>query len=180
MLLDFRYRLVGEDDLVPDAASPLRHDCLPCEGFHAGILLFVMGQIEIAHGDVQSIVESQFIVRNRPRETHRTSLRNSCRKHRTHTGQNRSASLIVGGNNATPSPGRLELAMPVSSHKTVSRRDPPNGRMAGGLAFGTDPNAALRGRTRTPAVRAGPATPTVAASFGWPSTVWPCAPDSFS
>ncbi len=38
MLLDLRNGLVGEDDLVPHASPPLRHDGLAGEGFNGGVL----------------------------------------------------------------------------------------------------------------------------------------------
>src|SRR6266403_5952690 len=68
MLLDLRNGLVGEDDLVPHASPPLRHDGLAGEGFNGGVLRLVL--LEIAERDIQRFVEDQLIIGNRPRETH--------------------------------------------------------------------------------------------------------------
>src|SRR5258706_12192666 len=70
MLLDLRNGLVGEDDLVPHASPPLRHDGLAGEGFNGGVLRLVLRLLEIAERDIQRFVEDQLIIGNRPRETH--------------------------------------------------------------------------------------------------------------
>jgi hypothetical protein len=66
VLFHLSYGLVGENHRVPHPSSPLRHDRLAGEGFHASILLLVMRQVEITHGDVQRVIESRFAVGNGP------------------------------------------------------------------------------------------------------------------
>src|SRR5205085_9541843 len=101
MRLDFRYSLVGEGDLVPDAPSPLIHDGLAGEGFHAGILILVRRQVKIAQGNGQRLVEDQLIIGHGPRKTHRITLQ-SCRGNKpttTHQSSRSSGAQSYGGTN---------------------------------------------------------------------------------
>jgi hypothetical protein len=73
-LFDFRDRLVGENALASHASSPILQDGLTGKRLHVGILFLARRQVEIAHGNIQRVIEDLIRFDHRPGKAHHIFL----------------------------------------------------------------------------------------------------------
>jgi hypothetical protein len=59
---------VGECQFVPRASFPRFKYAIGRKSLDARIVLLIERRIEIAHHDIQRVVQDEFVIRNRPRE----------------------------------------------------------------------------------------------------------------